>query len=66
MAWISPTLPYPIPVEGGHMRNISNRTLGYLPKETFSQRGRLGTEGPVSQITLASRRELLQAGSDSP
>lgn len=34
------------------MKNVFNKTPGYLPKETFSQRGRLGLGGPVSQITV--------------
>lgn len=45
MDWISPT-----------SRNISNRTLGCMPKETFSQGGKRGTEGPVSQVMPAARR----------
>lgn len=56
---------HPTPASWGHKRNIS-KTLGYLPKDTFSQGRRLGTEGLVSQILPVARRKLLCDRSYSP
>lgn len=58
MDFSHPPHPAPAPAKQGHRGNITNRTLGCLPKETFSQRGRLGPGDPVSQEKVtASRRD---------
>lgn len=54
--WIGFLQSHPTSVKWGYRKNAFNKTPGHLPKETFSQRGRLGLRGPVSQ-TIAVLRE---------